>query len=143
MTDKNKSGNVAFVMFVTVAVILFFAWATQAATLSIRQDAQPNNPQDFQFTLSGITSEPFFLDDDKDKKLSNVKTFTLKAGLYTVIQGAIDNWSLVATTCTGTKLENMSANLAFRQVTVHLEENDKVQCVFINTFFIIPPSLKH
>jgi hypothetical protein len=72
-------------------------------TITIIKDAQPDDEQDFVF--KGDVIGPFRLDDDGNNTndLSNQATFTLKDGVYSIIEQLPSGWSLDSIVCEGGK----------------------------------------
>jgi hypothetical protein len=95
------------------------------ATVTIIEDANPNNQTDFKFTG---TFGDFTLDDDLDPAWSNRKVVGgLAPGDYTVTQTATLGWHLGAITCAGATI-----SVATGTATLHLGPGDKVNCTFRN-----------
>jgi prealbumin domain-containing protein len=74
---------------------------TARAQLTIKKDAQPNDPQDFSFTTTGgLSPSSFQLDDDSDGALSDTKTFAnIAPGTYSAAESAVPGWDLSGATC--------------------------------------------
>ena len=68
----------------------------------VRKDAQPNDPQDFDFTAGGgLTPTTFQLDDDSNGTLSNSRTFSGVApgAGYSVAETMPSGWEQGSVTC--------------------------------------------
>jgi uncharacterized repeat protein (TIGR01451 family) len=105
---------------------------TAQASITIVEDAQPNDPQDFSFTFTapGPTDTNFDLDDDADPTLSNTRVFTgltAAATSYSVTQTALGGWA-VALSCIG---DDDWSSLTPNDIT--LDANEHVVCAFTNT----------
>ncbi len=76
------------------------------------KDAQPNDPQDFDFvTGGGLTPATFQLDDDSDAALSNTRAFTSvpAAGGYSISESAPPSWTPSTATCSdGSPVTNIN-----------------------------------
>ncbi len=99
------------------------------AKLKIVKDAQPNDPQDFTFTVTGDGLTPFLLDDDSDGTLPSSQQFTdLAPGDYSVTEGSVFGWALKNATCVNTT----SGSLVDSTLSVTLAAGDDVTCTFVN-----------
>lgn len=93
------------------------------ATLTIVKDAQPNDAQDFAFTVTGSGLSNFSLDDDSDVTLSNTKVFSnLAAGIYAVAETPLTGWDLTTATCSDGSLVS----------NINLSQGENVTCTFTN-----------
>src|SRR3972149_2176259 len=69
-------------------------------TIKIIKDAIPNDPENFEFDPSWDSTN-FFLDDDSDGALPNMRSFDLVFGTYTVTElGPPSPWKLTDISCT-------------------------------------------
>ena len=101
------------------------------AELTIVKDAQPNDAQDFEFTLTPLYRDDvraaqsplakdtvdfsaletssegemfdgsFWLDDDADETLSNSQAFEVSGGRYKVAETPVEGWDLTGIECSG------------------------------------------
>ncbi|HKZ63549.1 MAG TPA: hypothetical protein VJ400_03800, partial [Thermoplasmata archaeon] len=99
-------------------------------TIKILKDAIPNDPENFEFDPSWDPTN-FFLDDDSDGALPNMRSFVLVFGTYTVAElGPPSPWTLTDITCTdpsgGTTDSGSTA-------TIGLASAEIVECKFTNT----------
>jgi hypothetical protein len=106
-------------------------------TIKIIKDAQPNSPQDFNFTTTGGNSLPssFFLDDDSNGTLPNTRSWSTHFGTYTVSETAYLHWILQSIVCTESGGHNNSTvDVDGRTATIRLEIGETVTCKFTNMF---------
>jgi hypothetical protein len=100
-------------------------------SITIIKNAIPNDPQDFHFTTSGLSTDQtgFDLDDDNDATLSNIQTFNnLAAGKYTVTESDTDGWRLDSLSCSrGATVEKEGTT-----VTITLAQDEAVRCTYTN-----------
>lgn len=108
---------------------------TEQSRLVIVKDAQPDDPQDFEFTPS--FADPFSLDDDADPTLPNTWVSDLvSAGTeISVTEGAVAGWlvDIEASRCSGPGLGD--ADWAFGDdstVNVTMPVGATVTCTFVN-----------
>src|SRR5207244_3315107 len=92
------------------------------AKVLVVKDAQPNDPQDFSFTIGGglslgLTAPPgqstFLLDDDSDPALSNTQTIdNVAPGTgYSVTETVPSGWDQTSATCdNGSSPSNISVS---------------------------------
>ncbi|MCK6626130.1 MAG: hypothetical protein L6R45_13270 [Anaerolineae bacterium] len=112
-----------------------FTNTAQPGSIVINKNAIPNDPQDFGYLLTGVsTNTVFALDDDSDGTLPSSRTFSgLPHGSYTVIEGATSNWALTNLTCND-PTGNTTTSPGFGLVNVALGPGETVNCTFTNTF---------
>ncbi len=82
-------------------------------SLTIVDDSQPDDPQDFSYTAGGgLSPTSFSLDDDTDTALSNTRTFSNLAAAsgYTVAQTAVAGWTSTSSCTNGSTLANITVN---------------------------------
>ena len=91
----------------------------ETGTITIVKDADPNDPQDFEFTGDLGT---FYLDDDSDEILSNQAIFTVATGTYNVTEIVPSGWDQVSAVCNNDSPINA--------ISVSVGEN--VICTFTN-----------
>jgi large repetitive protein len=108
--------------------------AVPNGTLIIIKDAQPNDAQDFNFSLSSSTiDQNFSLDDDNDPTLPNTTApqYSLPPGTYTVQEINIPTgWTLTKLVCVDpTSNSSVSGAVA----TVNLVSNETVTCTYTDT----------
>ncbi len=96
------------------------------ATLTVIKDAQPNDPQDFDFTASvpGDGSLDFSLDDDSDGTLPSTRTFPnlMPANGYSVSETVPPGWDQSSAVC-----DDGSA-----PASIDLAAGESVTCTFTN-----------
>ncbi len=106
------------------------------ATLTIRKDADPSDPQDFHFTTTGgLNPSEFYLDDDNgdDDTLQDRITFTgLQPGEYTVTESEVDGWELDDIDCDDIDDDRVWIDLDKRTLRVELKAGEDVECKFEN-----------
>jgi hypothetical protein len=111
-----------------------FTGTQVTGTIVIVKDAQPDDPQDFNFIPdSGLGS--FLLDDDGDPTLSNTKTLSSVApGTYSVVEdfGFFSGWELTGLTCSDPDNQS-SGSTSTGTATIDLDANETVTCTFTNT----------
>jgi hypothetical protein len=103
-----------------------------AGTITIVKDALPDAPDDFPFTVSGLTPSNFTLDDDNDGTLSNTRTFTgLRAGTYTVTESPPPSgWQRAGIACAEDGIQNTTPGVTLASIQV--EPGEEVTCTFTN-----------
>ena len=98
-------------------------------SITIVDDAVPNDSQDFSFATTGAGLSSFILDDDADATQSNSRTFSgLAAGPYTVAEAATPGFDLTSLSCT----TGGSGSIATRTATIALAAGANVTCTFVN-----------
>jgi hypothetical protein len=100
-------------------------------SITIRKDAQPNNPQDFTFRpSSNLFGTDFVLDDDPGSTRPNQIHFeNLTPGSYTVEElGPVQPWQFDSLSCEGSGNWNVTG----QTVTVTLELGETATCTFTN-----------
>jgi hypothetical protein len=99
----------------------------------------PDDPQDFQFSVTGgLTPASFLLDDDDDPTLSNTQTYGhVSAGTYVVTETVPPGWDLLGIDChfwsggpSGGWVSTWSVDLPNRRVTIYLAAGERVDCTF-------------
>ncbi len=110
---------------------------TKSTTLTIKKIAQPNDPQDFEFTTTGSGLPPTItLDDDAAPGgPPNSVTYSVTPGVtYTVTETQVTGWTTNSIQCipdvTGS---SQSTNSATRTATVNLDPGTNMTCTFTNT----------
>lgn len=106
------------------------AAAVDAGQLTVVKDAQPNDPQDFHFTIDAPNdlNAAFDLDDDGDGTLPSSVTYNVPPGASTVTEVDIAaGWTLTDITCTEAGVEVGSG------VTVTLSDDEHITCTFTNS----------
>lgn len=106
-------------------------FTNRSAAITIVQDSQPDNGQDFAFSgCQGVACTPFSLDDDSDPALPRSVTGAgLTPGTYTITQTAVSGWSLTSLSCT----TGESVDLVNRRVTISLAADEHTTCTFTTT----------
>ena len=95
---------------------------TEAGSVTIVKDTQPDHPQDFSFTCSAPLGN-FLLDDDSDGTLSNsTGPITVAAGTYGCSEASVPNWSLQSATCSDGSLVS----------AINVASGESVTCTFTN-----------
>lgn len=103
-------------------------------SLTIVQDTQPDDPQDFAFTgcLENAGCSGFTLDDDADPGTPNTySALGLAPGAYTIEQHAVAGYALGRVRCTGFAGENWFPWA--RGVTVSVGADSPMTCTFTDT----------
>ncbi len=96
------------------------------ATVTIKKDAVPDDPQDFSFTTAGSDLSDFSLDDDNDNTLPDSKTFTVSSfGQKTITEDTTDGWSL-------TGLECSEGTTSGAKATLDVDPGDAITCTYTN-----------
>jgi Ca2+-binding RTX toxin-like protein len=102
---------------------------TQLGSITVIKDAVPDDPQDFDFTVTGTGLTPFSLDDDADPTLSNTQTFTgLLPGVYTITETAVAGWTLTNIVIGGA----VSAGISGSTATINLAAGETVSVRYTN-----------
>ena len=105
----------------------------QRGTITIIEDTNPDGPQDFKFTDTGLIPTAFFLDDDADASLPNTRTFTnVIPGSYTVTQNAVAGFTLANLACTDPD-NGSTVDLAARTATIDLDAGENITCTYTNS----------
>ncbi len=104
----------------------------KSGSLTVIKDAQPNDAQDFTFTLTdtgdATRTEDFVLDDDSDATLPNTAFFeTIAPGVYTVNEHDAAGWNLDSAACTGAVFSKSGSTL-----TVTIADGTDAVCTFVN-----------
>ncbi len=98
--------------------------------LTIKLDTQPDSVTNFRFEGNPAV---FFLDDpavDDGDSFTNIKTFTLAAGIYEISQRDYVNWWVSAIDCSPFIKGN--PDVALRKLVVTVAAGDHVTCTFVN-----------
>jgi hypothetical protein len=90
------------------------------ATLTITQDLEPDDPQRFSYTGTGLTLEG----DDLDR----VTLPAAEQGDRTITQSTEAGWTLTDLTCTGD--DDAVSDLAARAVRLHVDPGEEIACHF-------------
>ncbi|MBK9711345.1 MAG: DUF11 domain-containing protein [Kouleothrix sp.] len=104
-------------------------------TIVIVKDAQPNDAQDFSFTLTNGTTinQSFSLDDDSDATLPSSRSFSVPPGTYSAQETNIPaNWSLAGLTCVD-PTSNTTVNLASATASINLASGETVTCTYVDS----------
>lgn len=111
-------------------VNLTFNNPVQKGTITVVKDAQPNDAQDFAFTLDG---NAFSLDDDADGTLSNTRSFLVPVGAHSLVEGTNPTgWGLIDLVCSDPS-SNTTVSVPNRTATISLAKNETVTCTFTNS----------
>ena len=103
------------------------------AKLTIIKDAVPNDPLDFSFTSSLGAVGSFLLDDDSNATLPNSRTFAVPVGTsFTVTEGTVPGWALVAINCTGSGLLSSTLPGRSAQILFGASPGQGATCIFTN-----------
>jgi hypothetical protein len=131
-SDSFTSSMKDFILPIDVSV-------TNCATVTVRKNAVPDDPQDFTFVPSpGLDpSGPFLLDDDGDDAngLASFRVFQDEYdGTFTVEEQPVAGWDLTDVTCTeGATPETGTDGLPTGLVTLTAAPGDVVDCTYTNT----------
>jgi plastocyanin len=102
-------------------------------SITVVKDAQPNHPQDFSFTATGLTPSAFTLDDDPVSLTpTNQQQFPgVNAGVTYTITEEPDpaGWQLDDITCVGGGGNTSDTG---RTATIGLDPGENVTCTFVN-----------
>jgi hypothetical protein len=93
-------------------------------SLTIVKDAQPNDAQNFDFTVGGgLTPATFSLDDDSDGALSNTRAFSsVPVGVYSAAETVPAGWDQSSAVCSdGSPV-----------TAIDIGANENVTCTFTN-----------
>jgi hypothetical protein len=103
--------------------------APTTGSITIIEDTNPNDSQDFSFTSTGSGLPGFSLDDDTDGTLQNTRTFpNLDPNTYTVAEGGSPGFDLTSLVCSS----GGAADLPTRTATITLAAGANVTCTFVN-----------
>ena len=105
---------------------------SKRASLTVTKDAQPDSDTKFDFRLTWgkheHTMSNFQLQDTGDEDGNNSKTFSLKAGTYSVFEENLpEGWNLSDISCGETETEVWG-----NQVTLDVKTGDEINCTFTN-----------
>ena len=101
----------------------------ELGSITIIKDADPNDAQDFAFSVTGTGLAAFSLDDDADGTLANQVTFIdLAAGAYTVTEATVTGWMLADLECS----TGGAVDLTTATATITLAAGADVTCTFTN-----------
>src|SRR3989344_3387459 len=94
------------------------------ASVTIINDAVPDNAQDFHFTTIGTGLSAFDLDDDPGSILPNTQVFSgLAPGTYSVAEGVVAGWNSDSGVCNDDSPVN----------AISLQASENITCTFTNT----------
>lgn len=143
----SKPLRCAAALLVSASAMAFAGTAHADATLSIGHEANPDDVQDFTYTVDLLTQGGaqlgMMLDDDAGASGGNAvlakdKTLMIPPGDIQITQsnpGA--GWTLDAINCSGSG--SVSPNIAQRRVTLNVADGAMVTCKFINSRVSVPP----
>ncbi|UWX53945.1 hypothetical protein NYZ99_12665 [Maribacter litopenaei] len=108
--------------------------------ITIIKDADPNDSEDFGFTLTGPNGTfNFVLDDDGDATLSNQEVFFgLQEGVYTITENLVDGWLLQSITTLENGIEDSTTgdisnvDVGTRTATVTVANGEEWTVTFLN-----------
>ena len=108
--------------------------AAVVASVTIVEDAVPDDPQDFGFQTTGTGLSLFTLDDDGPggSATPSSRTFPIdetQLGAKTVTQNLLPAWTLAAPTCIG----DSEAQTSGRTVTLDVDAGETITCTYVNT----------
>jgi hypothetical protein len=133
----------------------------QLGELTVVKDTQPNDKQDFHFTIERLEEEEceaarlsilidnlcgdsqlvpydeFDLDDDSDATLSDHKTQYAQGGYYVITETQVSGWDLDDIDCGNNRIVSQTAN----SVTVYIAPGQSVACTFVNKKNFVPQVL--
>src|SRR3989344_1396284 len=141
--DCDGSGNVSVPAAGSATCTITNTWlGTGSGTIVIIKDTEPNDPQDFYFTIEDEEGgDSFHLDDYneeeeegyEDQSLPNTKTYEgMPAGTYTVTEGEDSFFDLTYIVCDD-PTENSATSTEDRAATISLSAGETVTCTFTNT----------
>lgn len=128
-TTSPADRTVTIEMVANVGAVVDCTFTNATTSITIVENARPDDPQDFAFTgCQGSACASFTLDDDQDPTLPRSLSATgLAPGTYTVTQADVPGWPLRNLTCPGEPID-----LEQRQVTITLTANEQRTCTFTN-----------
>ncbi|KKR16845.1 MAG: hypothetical protein UT77_C0002G0027 [Candidatus Daviesbacteria bacterium GW2011_GWC2_40_12] len=128
-TSTDAAGNTATI---TRTVNVTSAPVT-TGSIRIIKDTVLNNAQDFEFRLRlGAFDQTFFLDDDSDNTLPNVREFEgLATGAYNLQEIVNSNWNLISISCNDPD-SGTTFDLGASTATIDLDAGERVTCEFTN-----------
>lgn len=101
--------------------------------ITVIKDAVPNDPQDFNYTLTGgvATNLDFALDDDADPALLNSINIPLPPGTFTLTEAALPaGWTFTNLVCSD---PSGNTTVSGQAATVNLASAETVTCTYTNT----------
>ena len=120
-------------------VNLTFNDPVQKGTITVVKDADPDDAQDFGFTLDG---NAFTLDDDADGTLPSTQSFLVPVGSHSLVEGSNPTgWGLTDLVCSD-PTSNTSVSVPNRTATISLAKNETVTCTFTNSASSLDPALQ-
>jgi hypothetical protein len=105
----------------------------ERGSITIIKDAEPNDPQDFSFTIEGLvplldsSDEAFDLDDDDDGTLSDTRIVSVRPGSYTISENQLVGWDLDDIDC-GEDSFSRDGN----SMTLNVSAGSDITCTFTN-----------
>lgn len=114
----------------------------EAGSITIKENASPDNPQDFPFAAGPAPLGNFLVDDDPTSgslpssrnQVVPVRTPTGGiVGPYTVTQDIVSGWPLTSISCSGELGDPATEDLTARKVVIPLDWREDITCVFTNT----------
>jgi Prealbumin-like fold domain len=104
---------------------------TKKSKLTIVKDAQPNDAQDFEFsvTASGLPYSTFTLDDDDTSDTPNSNTMTVFTDVFNISEAIHEDWNLENISCTG---DVDKYGREDNTVSLHVGPGADVTCTFTN-----------
>jgi hypothetical protein len=127
------------------------------ATIRVEKDAVPDDPQDFEFSMTdgddlpvedafGEPIDNFFLDDDGDPTLPGSEAISVLAGAYKVTELLpVVGWDLADIACVWNVQADPPQNGSFTTdvpagiAAIDIEEAEEITCTFINA--VLAPNL--
>jgi len=106
---------------------------TKRSVLVVVKESIPDDPQDFDFTISGTEFDgTMILDDDDDATLPKSSSVVVVGGPYTVVESDPGPaWDPRGVECTDSRGSSIgSTNVAGRSASVDIPAGDTVTCVF-------------
>jgi len=110
-----------------------YGWSCQK--IIVIKDAIPDDPQDFDFTVTGepTTIDPFKLDDDDDDAtLLNTVTYEVLPGTYVVTETVPGGWDLTKIEIVQDPTGDSTTDLTENKATLNVAEGETVTVKFTN-----------
>jgi hypothetical protein len=104
---------------------------TKTSSIKVIKQSNPENTQNFWFTLSGVGSVE--LDDYSGSSRPNNHTFnSLLPGTYTLSENEVDGWYLDSISCSGISNSSVRKDISNRKVEIDVSAGQNPVCTFNN-----------
>ncbi len=133
-TEDEANRTVSITVATGELIVCDFVYQS-LPSLSLVLDSQPDDAQNFDFTLSGGVSSNITLDDDGgiNSEHENALQVFSQVGSVTITQDSVPSgWTLASIECVGGTGGPVSGDVGTRTVTLDVDVNEAVTCTFTN-----------